>query len=35
MLFIVVALLIMLSFAAGYIMAKYETKEPIQIEDNL
>lgn len=31
MLFIVIALLVMLSFAIGYIMAKYETKEPIQI----
>lgn len=31
MLFIIVALLVMLSFAIGYIIAKYETKEPIRI----
>lgn len=30
-LFIVIILLIMLSFSAGYITAKYQTKEPIQI----
>jgi hypothetical protein len=30
-LFIIVALLIMLSFATGYITAKYQSKEPIQI----
>ncbi len=33
MLFIIIVLLIMLSFAIGYITAKYETKEPIQIEN--
>ncbi len=32
-LFIIVCLLILLSFAAGYITAKYESKEPIQIEN--
>jgi len=31
MLFITVALLILLAFAAGYIVAKYQSKEPIQI----
>ena len=31
-LFIIVALLILLSFAIGYITAKYQSKEPIQIE---
>ena len=31
MLFIIVALLIMLAFAVGYITAKYQSKEPIQI----
>ena len=31
MLFIIVALLILLSFATGYITAKYQFKEPIQI----
>jgi hypothetical protein len=31
MLFIIVALLILLAFAAGYIIAKYQSKEPIQI----
>jgi len=30
-LFIIVALLIMLSFTVGYILAKYQSKEPIQI----
>jgi hypothetical protein len=30
-LFIIVALLIMLSFAIGYITAKYQSKEPIEI----
>jgi len=34
MLFIIVVLLIMLSFAAGYIIAKYQLKEPIQILNN-
>jgi hypothetical protein len=34
-LFIIVGLLIMLSFAVGYIMAKYEAKEPIKIENNI
>lgn len=32
MLFFIVALLILLSFAVGFIMAKYQLKEPIQIE---
>jgi hypothetical protein len=32
MLFIIVALLILFAFAAGYITAKYQLKEPIQIE---
>ena len=32
MLFIIVALLIMLAFAAGYMTSKYQTKEPIKIE---
>ena len=32
MLFIIVALLIMFSFAAGFITAKYQSKTPIQIE---
>lgn len=32
MLFIIVILLVMLSFAVGYITAKHEIKEPIQIE---
>jgi len=31
-LFIIVALLIMLSFAIGYITAKYRSKAPISIE---
>ena len=31
-LFIIVALLVMLSFALGYISAKYGSKEPIIIE---
>ena len=30
-LFIIIALLVMLAFASGYITAKYQTKEPIQI----
>ena len=30
-LFIIVALLILLAFAAGYLMAKYQIKNPIQI----
>jgi len=30
-LFIIVALLLLLSFALGYITAKYQAKEPIQI----
>ena len=29
---ITVALLVMLSFATGYILAKYQSKEPITIE---
>ena len=32
MIFIIVALLILLSFAIGYITAKYQAKQPIQIE---
>ena len=32
MLFIIVVLLILLSFATGFIVAKYQTKQPIQIE---
>lgn len=32
MLFIIVVLLIILAFAAGYITAKYQSKEPIKIE---
>ena len=31
MLFIIVALLILLAFAAGYIFAKYQIKEPLII----
>ena len=31
MLFIIVVLLILLAFSAGYITAKYQSKEPIQI----
>ncbi len=31
-LIIIVALLIMLSFASGYIVAKYQSKTPVQIE---
>ena len=34
MLFIIVTLLILLAFAAGYIVAKYQSKEPIKIEQN-
>jgi hypothetical protein len=32
MLFIIVALLIMFAFALGYIIAKYQLKTPIQIQ---
>ena len=32
MLFIIVALLILFAFASGYITAKYQSKEPITIE---
>jgi hypothetical protein len=32
-LFIIVVLLVMLPFAAGYISAKYQTKSPIIIEN--
>ncbi|MEK7562693.1 MAG: hypothetical protein AAB509_03370 [Patescibacteria group bacterium] len=32
MIFIIVALLVMLSFAVGFILAKYQDKEPIKIE---
>jgi len=31
MLFIIVVLLILLAFAVGYIVAKYQLKEPLQI----
>ncbi len=31
-LFIIVALLILLAFAVGYITAKYQSKEPLTIE---
>jgi hypothetical protein len=34
-LFIIVILLVLFSFAGGYIIAKYQTKEPIQILNNL
>jgi len=33
-LFTIVALLILLSFAMGYITAKYQSKNPIQIENS-
>lgn len=33
-LFLIVALLVLLSFAVGYITAKYQSKEPIQIESS-
>lgn len=32
MLFIIVVLLVLLAYAAGYITAKYQAKQPIQIE---
>lgn len=32
MLFIIIVFLILLAFAAGYITAKYQSKEAIQIE---
>jgi len=32
MIFIIVTLLIMLSFATGFIIAKYQSKTPINIE---
>lgn len=31
---IIVALLILLSFASGFIIAKYQQKQPIQIESS-
>ncbi len=31
-LFIIIALLLMLSFSLGYIAAKYQNKEPIQVQ---
>jgi hypothetical protein len=34
MLFIIVASLILLSFAIGYLAAKYQSKEPIQIKSS-
>ena len=33
MLFVIVILLVMLAFATGYIVAKYQLKVPIQIID--
>ena len=33
MLFVIVALLVMLAFSMGYIAAKYQTREPIQIQN--
>jgi hypothetical protein len=33
MLFIIVILLVMLAFATGYLVAKYQLKTPIQIEN--
>jgi len=35
MLFIIIILLVLLSFAAGFIIAKYQSKTPIQIEKAL
>jgi len=35
LLFIIIVLLIMLAFAAGYITAKYQSKEPIRIENKI
>jgi len=32
--FIIIVLLLLLSFSAGYITAKYQLKEPIQIYNN-
>ena len=32
-LFIIVALLIMLTFSAGYIIAKYQAKPPIELKN--
>ena len=34
-LIIIVSLLIMLAFAVGYITAKYQTKEPIKITNQI
>jgi len=34
MLFIIVVLLILLAFAVGYITAKHQSKEPIQINNS-
>ena len=34
MLFLIVVLLLMLAFSAGYITAKYQTKEPLKIQQN-
>lgn len=34
MLFIIISLLILLAFGAGYITAKYRSKEPIKIYNN-
>jgi hypothetical protein len=33
-LLVIIVLLVMLAFASGYIMAKYQSKEPIIIEQN-
>ena len=33
-LFIIIVLLVMLAYSAGYITAKYQTKEPLKIEYN-
>jgi hypothetical protein len=34
-LFIIVCLVVMLAFASGYIVAKYQIKEPITIEQSI
>jgi len=34
MLFIIIVLLILLAFATGYIVAKYNLKTPIEIQQN-
>jgi len=35
MLFVIVVLLVLFSFAAGYITAKYQSKTPIQVINQL